>query len=93
MFSEILPILLAHESKVHFSPYLDLKLGAFKWLTLLDMVAHTYNPCTGKLRQKNHKFKISLGYTESLFHIPILPPLLHKKEAGLVLPGPLKVKC
>lgn len=79
--------------KYIFAPYLDLKLSVFKWLTLLDRVAHTYNPCTGRLRQEDYKFKISLGYTESLFHILILSPLLHKKEAGLVLPGPLKVKC
>jgi hypothetical protein len=36
---------------------------ALKNWAKLGMVAHTYNPRLGRLRQEDHKFKASLGYT------------------------------
>lgn len=54
------------------------------------MVAHTSNTSIGRLRQEDHKFKISLGYIDSLSSIPIPPFLLHKKRglSYLILTDP-----
>jgi hypothetical protein len=34
----------------------------FKTSTKPDMVTHTYNSSTGRLKQEDHEFKASLGY-------------------------------